>query len=196
MHSRRLICLVLGLWIGGGLLVAWFATDSFHNVDRVMAEPNRAARTQMQALGWEKARMLLRYQVAEENRSLFQLWETTQLFAGGLFFFYLLFGTEEKKFALSLALILIAITATQRFILTPEIINLGRLLDYVPSDEALPERTKFWVLHSAYSGLEVLKWGVAFAFAVKNIWGRKRGSKDAGDEFDQIDKPNHRHVYR
>ena len=94
MHSRRLACFILGLWLGGGLLVAWAAADSFRAVDRLFTDASPEARLQLRTLG-PSARTLLRYEVAERNRALFHTWERVQLVGGILFFFYLLFAQES-----------------------------------------------------------------------------------------------------
>jgi len=41
--------------------------------------------------------------------------------------------------------------------LTPAIVSLGRELDFVPRDPAPPGMSRFWVLHAAYTSLEMLK---------------------------------------
>src|ERR1035441_1442758 len=100
MNSRRLACFLLGIWMGGGLLMLWVAAESFGSVDRLLAQPHPVATAQFKALGRADARLLLRYQVAEQNRWYFQTWETAQIVIGVLFFFFLLFLTRENKFAL------------------------------------------------------------------------------------------------
>jgi hypothetical protein len=45
--------------------------------------------------------------------------------------------------------------------LTPQIVSLGRSLDFVPRDPAPPGMQRFWMLHAAYTSLEMLKLIVA-----------------------------------
>jgi hypothetical protein len=197
MHSRRLACFVLGLWLGGGLLVAWIATQNFRVVDRLMLQPEPGAALHLKELGSANTRLLFRHQVSEQNRAMFESWEYAQFGLGMLFFFFLLFGTREKKFPLLVVLAMLAVVLLQRVLLTPELVSLGRNIDFVPADVPSPERTRFWVIHSAYSGLEVLKWGAGLALAASFIISTRRGRSDSpGDEFDLIDKPDHRHVNR
>jgi hypothetical protein len=195
MRSRRLACFILGLWLGGGLLVAWAAADGFRDVDRLLASPNPEATLQLRTLGPSAARMLFRYEVSERNRSLFRDWEVAQLIGGALFFFYLLFATLERKFALITVLIMIGVVVVQRFVVTPELISFGRNIDFVPADMPSAYRDRFWILHSGYAGLEALKWGAALALAVRYVFfGRRNRSENPLDEFDLVDKPDHRHV--
>src|SRR5438132_8052076 len=134
MHYRRIASFLLGLWLGGGLLMAWVATENFRSVDRLLAAPSPAAAIQIQALGREGARSLLRYQVSEQNRWYFEIWESSQLILGAGFFSFLLFGSSEGKFSLLLLLLMFLIVAIQRLFMTPELTSLGRSFDFIPGD--------------------------------------------------------------
>src|SRR5947207_14334888 len=114
MHYRRIACFMLGLWLGGGLLMAWFGAASFRTVDHMLSNPNPLLSVQMRTLGPGGARLLLRYQVAEQNRRLFATWETAQIILGILFFSFLLFGSDEGKFSLVLLLLMLVATVVQR----------------------------------------------------------------------------------
>jgi TctA family transporter len=117
-----------------------------------------------------------------------------QIIMGGLFFFFVLFATSENKFALSVVLVMIAGVLVQRFLLTPGMISLGRMIDFVPPDAPSGERTQFWVLHSWYWGVEVVKWVLGLVLAARLISRRSRRSGHARQQIDMVDKANHRHV--
>jgi hypothetical protein len=141
--------------------------------------------------------MLLRYQVSEANRRLFHDWETLQLVGGAIFFLYLLFWTREGKFSLAAVLAMVAIVVLQRFLLTPELISYGRNIDFLPPDAISAARDRFWLIHSGYAAMEALKWGIVLVLVGRTIfWRRHDRSGDVLDEFDLIDKPNHRHINR
>lgn len=192
MHYRRIVCLILGLWLGGGILMAWFGARSFQSVKRVMNESNPVFAVQTRPLGPATTRMILRYQIAEENRFLFQHWEYMQLILGVFFFSYMLFGTLEGKFSLVLALTMLVLTGLQRFGISPELGNVGKTLDYVPADMASAERAKFWLLHGAYLGCEALKYGMALVLLALVM--RRGRSVDSVNKLNMVDKANHRHV--
>jgi hypothetical protein len=196
MHYRRMASLLLGLWLGGGLLTAWFAIESFRSVDRLLSAPGPVVAIQIRALGPGGARALLRYQAAEQNRSFFQTWEFLQLIWGVGFFSFLLFGSTEGKFSLLLLLLMLLIVAAQRFFMTPELSSLGRTFDFIPADVPSVERNRFWMLHSIYTGSEILKWGLGLVLGARLIFHRERRSMDTGHQFDVIDKANHRHINR
>ena len=194
MNSRRLACFLLGLWMGGALLMAWVAAASFSSVDRLLDRPHAVATLQFKALGRADARLLLRYQVAEQNRWYFEKWESVQIAMGALFFFFVLFATKENKFVLFLILSMIATVVVQHFLLTPAVISLGRMIDFLPPDAPSRDRTQFSVLHSFYWGVELVKWVLGLALAARLISHRSGRSGNARQEFDLVDKANHRHV--
>lgn len=175
--------------------MAWAAADGFRAVDRLLATPNPEASLKLRSLGPTVSRMLFRYEVSERNRALFRDWEVVQLIGGVLFFFYLLFATTERKFPLVTVLVMIGVVMLQRLVVTPELISFGRNIDFVPADIPSRFRDRFWIMHSGYVGLEALKWGAALALTGRNVFFSSRSrSENARDEFDLIDKPNHRHV--
>jgi hypothetical protein len=53
--------------------------------------------------------------------------------------------------------VMLAIVALMLVYLTPSIVTLGRSLDFVPRDPAPPGMSRFWVLHAAYTSLEMIK---------------------------------------
>ncbi len=80
----------------------------------------------------------------------------------------------------------------ERFYMTPEIIRLGRLIDFVPPAASSPERDTFWRFHGAYSAVELLKLALGFLLAGRLIFGRKR----IGNQVDVVDEADHSHIDR
>jgi len=154
--------------------MATVATQNFRSVDRLLANPAPPARQQVDKLGRDSARALLRYQVAEQNRFYFETWGVVENALGFLLLLILLFGSTESNLTLLLALLMLLIAVLQRFVLTPEIVILGRVIDFIPHAQPSPERSHFWMLHGVYSGIEVLKWGLGFVLTAKLLFRRKR----------------------
>jgi hypothetical protein len=196
MHFRRLVCFLLGAWLAGGLFMAAVATQNFRSVDRVLYNPAPAASQEIKAMGPDMARAFLRYLVSEQNRWYFERWEGIQIGIALLTFFLLLFGSTESKVSLGLALLMLLIVAAQRFLLTPMIISFGRVIDFVPDAVHSPERTRFWVLHHAYSGMEVGKWCLCLLLTLKLVLRSRRRSSHVAGDIDVVDKPYYRHVDR
>ena len=192
MHYRRIVCFLLGIWLGGGILMAWYGARSFGTVETIMNQSNPAFVLQTKSLGPAVTRLVLRNAVAEQNRWLFRTWENMQICLAALFFCYLLFGTLEGKGSLAVMLVMLALTVFQRVLISPELGLTGRTMEYVPADLAAQERAKFWLLHNAYLAVEALKFGFGLILGMI-VMSRKR-SGDPLNEFNMIDKANHRHV--
>jgi len=192
MHARRLACFLLGLWLAGGLFMAWVATEGFHDVDRLLSHTNPTATLHYQPLG-EDARPLMRFQASELNRYLFHNWENVQLAIGLAFFVLMLFWSHENKLVLLGILVLLLLTAAQRFLLSPEITALGRIIDFAAATENLQERNQFWIAHTAYAAVEVTKWVIALALTTRMVFSSKRSgrSRDARHKLDRVDKRDH-----
>ena len=192
MHYRRIVCFLLGVWLGGDILMAWYGARSFSTVESIMAQSNPAFVVQTKPLGPPVTRLVLRYAVAEQNRWMFRSWEIMQIGMGVLLFCYLLFGTAEGKYSLAVMLVLLALTLFQRLAISPELGIAGRTLEYIPGDLAAQEHARFWVLHNAYLVLEAIKVGLGAILAA--IVVSRKGSGDPLNQFNMIDKANHRHV--
>jgi hypothetical protein len=191
MHFRRFSTFLLGAWLAGSLFMAMVATQNFRAVDRLLANPSPAAAQEIGRLGRESARALLRYQVSEQNRWYFQTWELMELALGLTLLLVLVFGSLETLFSLMLALAMLLIVVAQHFFLTPEIVALGRLIDFRPASQHVG---RFWVMHGAYSGLEVLKWLVALLLGGKLVIGTPRFLRDPGRKINLVDKADYRHI--
>ena len=177
--------------------MAWVATENFRSVDRTMESPSPVAALQFKSLGPTQTRMMLRYLVSEQNRYYFEYWDDVQIIYGLFFFFFLLFGTKEGKFPLGLALAMLLITMAQRFLLTPELISLGRNIDFIPPDMHSGQRTKFYVLHGGYAAAEVAKWGFGVVLGLALILAKRRSANsEVRQKLDLINKADYRHVDR
>jgi len=167
--KRRWALVVMGAWVMGSICMSIVATQNFYTVDRLLAGQSSAAFTAMvQKLGQPAARELLRYLSSELNRLYFQMWNVAQigLGAGAL---WLVAGTGGEDPArprsagpLGTAaakgiLAMLAIVVLMLVYLTPAIVSLGRELDFVPRDPAPPGMSRFWLLHAAYTSLEMIK---------------------------------------
>jgi len=172
----------LGAWLAGGLFMDMVVTQNFRSVDRLLAKPAPGAAQQFEKLGPGAARVLLRHQVSEQNRWYFETWGLTEALIGAALLLILIFGSTEKNFSLLLALLMLLIAIVQRFALTPQMVVLGRVIDWIPIDQPSPERSRFWMLHNAFVGLELVNWALGFFLAAKLIFrSRKRGLDEDAD---------------
>ena len=199
MHSRRLACLLLGLWLAGDLYMGWLTRQNLHSLDRLMERPNPAAFLPFRTRDLSSAaKALVHYVEAEQNRFYAESWETAQILLGMLFFFFLLFGTNEDKYTLLLVLAMLLLTLFQRFWMTPQLTSLGRVTDYSPDAPGTAERVRIHVLQSGYTVLELVKGAFGLALALRLVFShtRSRSDRDIRKELDLIDKANYRHINR
>ena len=151
-------CWLLGGWLAGSLFMILVATQNFRSVDRLLSAPAGAA-AQIERMGRDEARAFLRYQVSEQNRWYFETWEKIQLALG---LALLAVTLRQGRLSLALATVMFALLLAQRFWITPEIVRIGRLIDFAPQ---APERQTFWMFHNAYSGVELAKLALGFALS-------------------------------
>jgi hypothetical protein len=164
MKTPYLTCWLLGAWIAGSLFMILVATQNFRSVDRLLAAP-AGATVQVEKIGREEARTFLRYQVSEQNRWYFETWEKIQLALG---LALLAVTSRQDRASLALAAVMFALLMAQRFWITPEIVRIGRLIDFNPQS---PERQTFWMFHNAYSGIELAKLALEFVLSGRLVFG-------------------------
>jgi hypothetical protein len=193
MHTRRMACLLLGIWIGGSLLMALVALNGSRSVARILSDPNAALNLQIKTVGTGEARLLLEYQAARQSRLYFETWAVAQIVLGGVFFFFLLFATGEGKIPLFLALAMLAAVLGQQLLLMPGLSALGRPAggqSLLSGDAALA------LSDGGYWAIEIGKLAAALVLAFRLIHRRRRSSGHAGQQVDLVNEANHRHVNR
>jgi len=127
-------------------------------VDRVLDRPHPVATSQFKALGRADARLLASLPGCRAEPLVFREVGNRADRHGALFLFFVLFATKENKVVLLLILSMIASVVVQHILLTPAMISLGRMIDFLPPDAPSRIRSQFWVLHSFYWGMELTKW--------------------------------------
>jgi hypothetical protein len=164
--KQRWALVVLGVWLMGSICTSIVATQNFYTVDRLLAERDShgAFAAMVQKLGAPAARELLRYLSSELNRLYFQMWNGAQLVLGAIAL-WLLADSRRQDAAFKCVAGMFAIVILMLVYLTPAIVSLGRELDFVPRDPAPPGMSRFWVLHAAYTSLEMLKLAIGLLTA-------------------------------
>lgn len=165
MRYRRIVCFLLGAWIGVSAMLALDAYRRFEAVDAVLKSPPEQAVKILKILGPDNARRLLRYTAGVQNSGTFETWETIQLALGVLITLVLFLGSSTRMLSVA-PLLMTLLVAFLHFKITPELIWLGRSLEFSAGpDEALP-REQFWRLHYIYAILETVKCIIGFGAAV------------------------------
>ena len=179
--KSRWAMLAMGAWITGSVIVSVVATQNFYTIDRLLADsPSSPFHDAVGRLGEPQARDLLRYLSSELNRLYFQLWNGAQVLIG-LLVIWLLAGNQAMRRVRLVVLSMLAVVVLMIVYLTPQIVVVGRSLDFVPRDPAPPELGRFWILHGVYTSLEMAKLaaGLLVAFWVdRGAALRTRASHD------------------
>ena len=183
--------MLLGAWLAGSLAMIAVATQNFRSVDRLLAAPSSSAVQQIETLGPAPARAFLRYLVAEQNRFYFENWEKIQLGLGILLLLTLLMSGSRP--AALVCLLMLAAVAIMHWLLTPQIVELGRAIDFLPAGQASEQRIRFWDYHGAYSATELVKLGLGVLLAGMLLVGRRR-SQGFGNKIKVVDHADHSHV--
>jgi hypothetical protein len=193
MRTRRIACLLLGLWLGAGLWMQWAAASNVNSANELLMRPSAAAAAYLKTLGRAPIAPLAYYLAAEQNRSLFETWGMVQIVMSALFFFFLLFGTREGKIPLALALLLFLIAVGERSAIIPEMNMVGRASDFA-ADPSHRVRLMRQALDYGFMTAELTKWILAAGAAGFLIWRRSRRSLDSRHQVDLVDKANYRHI--
>jgi hypothetical protein len=153
--TQRWTMFVLGLWIAGSLAMLVVATQNFRTVDRLLSSSaNATFSSQVKSIGQPASRELLRYLSSELNRLYFQIWNLAQVVLGLVALWLVWRSTATARWGVVAMLVVVAVMTLW---LQPEITSVGRSLDFVPREPPPPALGRFWVLHGAYTVLELFK---------------------------------------
>ena len=82
MHTRRLASFILGAWILGSLIMLFVSYQNGLNVDKILNNPPGPVAKDIEELGSDITRLLLKYQATEMNRFLSETWGVGQIGIG------------------------------------------------------------------------------------------------------------------
>lgn len=167
LDTRRVASTLLGFWLAGSLFMAWVATHNFRGVEQVLAAPPPPVSGLLAQHGRETLRLLLRYQVAELNRFYFARWELAQIGLGLALTVVLLRLRPRLPWLAWSCILLTALTVAEHWLINPEVVRLGRIIDFVTTPA--PERERFWALHAVYSSVEVFRLALLAAMTIR-LW--------------------------
>src|SRR3989442_8925559 len=141
----------MGVWLTGTVAMAVVATENFFTIDRLLeAKPNPAFATDVEKLGHDAARELLRYLSSELNRLYFQYWNVAQLAVGilALWLAVKLPGAGKPKWGI---VSMLGIVLFLTLLITPFILSVGRSIDFVPRYPPPDGLRTFGLLHVTYT---------------------------------------------
>lgn len=151
---RRLSAILLGVWLGAILMIAVAAPAAFQSVDTTLKFRTPQVTQAIRLLGEQDVHDLLRYQVGEANRHMFEIWGTMQIVLGTLIFGLLLFFSHVRRAGLALSLLMLLLSGVVNWLLIPRIVETGRIVQTAQAAQARVASERFRALHTAFSSFE------------------------------------------
>jgi hypothetical protein len=163
---------ILGAWLGATVLMWVIASGSFRTVDRVLRAPDPQFKELTGSIGPGQTRSMLRYLASEINRTCFNAYGWGQIVLGMLLFIVLWRQAPHDIVALIVASIMLGLALVLTLIITPKIVVLGRMLDFVPRNPPPPGMAHFRTLHISFTGLDGAKFLAGLGLLLR--WVAKR----------------------
>ena len=169
-RSRLLAVAILSAWLAMTVCMWFAATGSFGAVRRVLEGSNSQLTETTKTLTADQTRLVMRHAASEINRTYFRAYGWAQLVLGlGLLIVFVRQAPRDTVALIGVGTML-AVVAVLTLYVTPEIIALGRRIDFVPRDPAPPEMPRFRMLHGAFSALDGLKLLGGLGLLARWIW--------------------------
>jgi MYXO-CTERM domain-containing protein len=174
MHTRRLAAIIMGAWLAGMVLMLALPERNLASVDELLRAPSPRAAKLLEQIDEANARPLLIHYASELNRWLVRNWERVQLGLGAALLLCLFFGVEGKRFTVVICLLMLAMTASLHWFLTPEMEKLAATVDFaVPSEPSLAH-DRWRSLQSGYATAEGIKLVLGLVLAGGLLSRRRR----------------------
>jgi hypothetical protein len=178
MKVAPLLHFILGIWLGGSLIVGGVVSYNFSGFDDLFY---RNPKLQAHA-GFApddanaKKSSLLWVHSSELNRVFFEVWNRTQLVLGALAVLIAVWG-GAGRWALGLLVAATVLVGLAHFFLEPQIVELGRQLDFLPRDPPPPMLEDFQRYHKIFFAAEGLRFGLLFVATLLVLVGAMRSEQ-------------------
>ena len=172
MHTRRLAAYLLGAWILGILIFSFVNTQSFANVERIMNNPPGPVAKDIEDLGQDITRLMMRYQASELTRFFLEVWGVAQIGIGLALLSSALFTAHRSKFIMYATGGMILLVILQVGYIVPSMAAISKSFDFLPPAAAPRERDIYASYHVMYSTAEALKLIIAFLLSGRLLFDR------------------------
>jgi len=193
-----MIAFALGLWLAGMAMVTYVTSLSLRTVGSVMANPPFEASKWIDLLGKDKMRTLLAHGSSELNRGMFEFWGNTDLVIC-IFLLVAVVMNKSGKVLMILTAVLLLLGSASAFLLTPQMVAVGRQLDFRIVFPVPPEVVQFAALERMYYGLAVAR-TLMVATMVTLLLSRSdrspRVRRSRSDEVDAVNYADNRGINR
>lgn len=157
LRTQMIAVVLLGVWLGLTFAMWFAATRSFRTVDRLLGSPKPEFDELLRPLGAERSRLVLRHLASEINRVYFGAYGWAQVVLGLLLLGLVLWQPRRDALSVFLAALMAVLALVLTFIIQPQIVALGRAIDFLPRQPPPAVMPRFWKLHGAFTALDGTK---------------------------------------
>ncbi len=172
MHTRRVGAFLIGAWLLGSLLMAFVTSQGLMNVDRFFSSPPAQVSKELDDVGPDVMRQILRFQAAQHNRHILETWEIIQLGLGGALLATSFLTSHRSRIVLICTIIMVFMVLVMYFYFTPIMNALARSFDFLPAGAAVQERENFGYYSVWYRVLDIFKALLAIVVAARLLFDR------------------------
>src|SRR5436190_21769185 len=141
----------MGVWLMGSVSMAIVATQNFWTVYRLVdAKANVVFAADIDKFGHDEVFSLLYYFSSELNRLYFQYWNIAQL-AIGILTLWLIVKDPKASRAKWAVVAMLGIVLFLTAFITPQMVSVGRELDFIPRVPQPPGLRTFGLLHATFT---------------------------------------------
>jgi hypothetical protein len=183
MHTRRLASLLIGAWLLGSLLTSFVITPAMpRQTEAIVAAPPSAVAKDIEDLGIDVARLMLKYQASEAVRFVHEIWGIIQLGIAASLLATVTFTAHRSRFLVIAALVMAALACLQVLYLEPTLRATGRHLDFLPLSAHSLERDTNHNFQVWAEVLELIKLLAGFVLAGRlvidfYVWQDRAGER-------------------
>lgn len=158
MKQHSLLAFILGCWLGGSVLMGAVVAYNFAGVnDLFQRNPKLAQQAGFNPQDTDaKKASLLWVHSAELNRVFFHAWNRAQIVLGALAL-VLAIAARARRLPIALLALALALVIVTHFGLEPQIVELGRQLDFLPRTPPPPMLESFQQAHRVYFTAEIAR---------------------------------------
>lgn len=174
--------------------MGYVMSQNIQNVDRILNNPPGPVAKDIEDLGADITRLLLRYQAVEVNRFLSDVWGVLQLGLGAAFLISCVLTSHRSKFLIIVCAVMIVIVTLQMFYLAPIMAQLGKSFDFLPPTAALKDRENYQSYHVWHTVLEFIKLLLGVGLAVRLLFDRYAWQQKLAGTPQRVSRRRRRHT--
>jgi hypothetical protein len=172
MHTRRVGAFLIGAWLLGLLITTFIASQSYSNVERFFSNPPPQVTREVDQVGPDVMRQILRFQASQHNRHVAETWHVIQLGLLGALLATSFLTSHRSRIVIIATSLMFVMVLVSYFFLTPAMNALSRSYDFVPTGVGTAERENYAYYSVWFRVLDVLKTILALLITGRLLFDR------------------------